>query len=201
MSATLEPLDRLTHQLSRLPGVGPKTAQRLAYFILELPKDDVVRMADSLVDARELIHSCSRCGHYAVDELCAFCSDPHRNSQILCVVRDPRDVFAIEKTHEFRGRYHVLHGVLSPMDGIGPDDIRFAELMQRIPEEDVQELVLATNPDVEGEATASYISSRAKEAFPSLRITRLAYGVPIGSDLEYVDELTLQRAFDGRREI
>lgn len=192
-------MDRLTQQLSRLPGVGPKTAQRLAYFILSLPQEDVQNMAQSMVDAKSAIHNCQRCGHYATEELCSICADPSRNSRILCVVRDPRDVFAMEKTHDFDGRYHVLHGVLSPMDGIGPDDIRIAELMRRIPAEQVQEVVLATNPDVEGEATASYIAARLREF--GIQISRLAHGVPIGSDLEYVDELTLQRAFDGRRQI
>ena len=199
MNSSLPPLDRLAQQLSRLPGVGSKTAQRLAYFILSLPREDVENMADSMIEAKELIHYCSLCGHYAVDDLCPICADPTRNQHLLCVVRDPRDVFAIEKAHDYQGRYHVLHGVLSPMEGIGLDDIRIAELFQRVATESIEEVVLATNPDVEGEATANYIAGKLKRM--GVLVSRLAHGIPIGSDLEYVDEVTLQRAFHGRREL
>lgn len=198
-SRPLEPLERLALAFSRLPGIGSKTAHRLAYHVLDWNPEDVQSFADALVDAKEKIHFCSQCGHYTTEYLCGICEDPQRSSEILCVVRDPRDVIAMEKNHHYKGRYHVLHGVLSPMDGIGVDDIRIAELLSRIEKEGVSEIVLATNPDVEGEATASYLA-RALESYPVL-VTRIAHGIPIGGNLEYTDELTLQRAFDGRREM
>lgn len=197
MGKGIEPIENLAHQLSRLPGIGRKTAHRLAYHILSMSADEVAQMADAMTDAKKLVRFCGVCGHYAVEDLCAICADPQRTSDTLCVVRDPRDVLALERTNDYRGRYHVLHGVLSPMDGVGPDDIRIKELLARLPREGVKELILATNPDVEGEATASYIARLVKAE--GLAVTRIAHGIPIGGNLEYIDELTLQRALSGRR--
>lgn len=199
MAQSLEPIERLAQAFARLPGIGSKTAHRLAYHVLEWSPEEVAAFSNALTEAKTKIRFCDRCGHYTTEALCDICADPQRSSDILCVVRDPRDVLALEKTHHFRGRYHVLHGVLSPMDGVGVDDIRIAELFARIDQEGVQEIVLATNPDVEGEATASYLA-RQLESYPVL-VTRIAHGIPIGGNLEYIDELTLQRAFDGRRQM
>lgn len=199
MSAQMEPLERMAAELAKLPGIGRKSAQRLAYHLAAMPMDQVRALSDALYQGREAIRLCSQCGNYTAEELCQVCNDTKRREDVLCVVRDPRDVAAVERMHDYHGLYHVLHGVLSPMDGIGPRDIRIQELLDRLAEGKVQELILATNPDIEGEATASYIARLVKPM--GIRVTRIAHGVPVGSDLEYADEVTLSKAMEGRREM
>lgn len=194
---TIEPIVRLTTQLSRLPGIGQKTAQRLAYHILDIPASQAKELADAIVVAREKVHDCPVCGTYTDVSPCAICADPGRDEGLLCVVCDARDVTAMEKTREFRGKYHVLHGVLSPMDGVGPNDIRINELVERVKGGKVREVILATDPDVEGEATASYIARLLRPM--GVSCTRIAHGIPIGGNLEYTDEVTLAKALEGRR--
>lgn len=195
----IEPIGRLVNQLSKLPGVGQKTAQRLAYYIISLPEEQVRELATAIFNGKKQVHFCPICGNYTDKDPCALCSDTARDPSILCVVRDPRDVAAMERMRDYRGLYHVLHGVISPMDGVGPDDIRIRELLARLASGQVKEVVLATNPDIEGEATASYIARLIKPM--GIRVTRIAHGVPVGGDLEYTDEVTLSKAFEGRREI
>ncbi len=197
--AEIEAIAKLVNQLSRLPGVGRKTAQRLAYHIIALPEDQVRELAAAIYNGKKQIHFCPICGNYTDSDSCAICQDSSRRHDIVCVVRDPRDVNAMERMREYNGLYHVLHGVISPMDGVGPDDIRIRELMSRLSSGEIQEVVLATNPDVEGEATAAYISRLIKPM--GVKVTRIAHGVPIGGELEYTDEVTLLRAFQGRTEI
>ena len=197
--AQLEPIAKMVAQLSRLPGVGTKSAQRLAYHIISMPLEDVRELATAIYSGRKSIRYCSVCGNYSTDELCDICRDERRHNGQICVVRDPRDVAAIERMRDFQGLYHVLHGALSPMDGVGPEDIRIKELMARLNDPDVKEVILATNPDIEGEATASYLARLIKPM--GIRVTRIAHGVPVGSDLEYADEITLSKAMEGRREI
>ena len=197
--AEIEAIARLVNQLSKLPGVGRKTAQRLAYHILSLPEEQVRELASAIFNGKKQIHLCPVCGNYTDTDPCPICSDSDRRRDIVCVVRDPRDVNAMERMREYNGMYHVLHGVISPMDGIGPDDIRIRELMTRLSSGEIQEVVLATNPDVEGEATAAYISRLIKPM--GVKVTRIAHGVPIGGELEYTDEVTLLRAFQGRQEL
>ena len=192
-------IDNLTARLNRLPGIGIKTAQRLAYHILDLDPDEVRGLAEALTDAKSRVHYCPVCGNYTEDELCSVCSDPKRDRSLICVVRDARDVSFMERMREFRGCYHVLGGTLSPMDGVGPDDIRIAELISRVKEGEVKEVILATNPDVEGEATASFIAGKLKPM--GVKTTRIAHGIPIGGNLEYVDEMTLFKAMENRREV
>lgn len=196
---TIEPIEKLATQLSRLPGIGRKSAQRLAYFILEIPEDQAKELASSILAAREKVHNCPICGNYTDKLPCDICSDNKRDSATLCVVCDPKDVNAMEKTREYNGKYHVLHGVLSPMDGIGPNDIHINDLVERIKQGGIEEVILATNPDVEGEATASYIAKLLQPY--NVQCTRIARGVPIGGNLEYTDEVTLARALAGRRSI
>ena len=196
---SIEAINALTMQLARLPGIGAKSAQRLAYHILDRPEGNARELAAAITRARDTVRYCPICGNYTDVEPCAICADAARKSDVLCVVRDARDVFAMEKLREFRGKYHVLHGTISPMDGIGPDDIRIKELLQRVEQEGVNEVILATNPDVEGEATASYIARLLKPK--GVRVTRIAHGIPIGGNLEYVDEMTLLKAVEGRREM
>ena len=196
---SIEALNALTMQLARLPGIGAKSAQRLEYHILDMPEGNARELAAAITRARDTVRYCPICGNYTDVEPCAICADAARKSDVLCVVRDARDVFAMEKLREFRGKYHVLHGTISPMDGIGPDDIRIKELLQRVEQEGVNEVILATNPDVEGEATASYIARLLKPK--GVRVTRIAHGIPIGGNLEYVDEMTLLKAVEGRREM
>ncbi len=196
---SIEAINALTMQLARLPGIGAKSAQRLAYHILDMPEGNARELAAAITRARDAVRYCPICGNYTDVEPCAICADAARKSDVLCVVRDARDVFAMEKLREFRGKYHVLHGTISPMDGIGPDDIRIKELLQRVEQEGVNEVILATNPDVEGEATASYIARLLKPK--GVRVTRIAHGIPIGGNLEYVDEMTLLKAVEGRREM
>jgi len=186
-------------QLSKLPSIGQKSAQRLAYHIIGMPLDDVRELAAAIYQGRKAIRYCSICGNYATEEHCEICTDTGRNNGQLCVVRDPRDVAAIERMRDFQGSYHVLHGTLSPMEGIGPDDIRVKELLTRLADGKITEVILATNPDIEGEATASYIARLVKPM--GVLVTRIAHGVPVGSDLEYADEITLAKAMEGRRQM
>lgn len=196
---SIEAINALTTQLARLPGIGAKSAQRLAYHILDMPEGNARELAAAITRARDTVRYCPICGNYTDVEPCAICADAARKGDVLCVVRDARDVFAMEKLREFRGKYHVLHGTISPMDGVGPDDIRIKELLERVESEGVKEVILATNPDVEGEATASYIARLLKPK--GVRVTRIAHGIPIGGNLEYVDEITLLKAVEGRREM
>ncbi|MEN6471327.1 MAG: recombination mediator RecR [Clostridiaceae bacterium] len=195
----LEPLLVLTAQLARLPGIGAKSAQRLAYHILDMPELNARELAAAIVRAREEIGFCPVCGAYTDVSPCALCADETRHNGVLCVVRDARDVQSMEKMREYRGLYHVLGGTISPMDGVGPDDIRIKELLERVDAGGVNEVILATDPDVEGEATAVYLSKLLKQR--GVRATRIAHGIPIGGSLEYVDEMTLSKAFEGRRDM
>lgn len=199
MNYNIVPLTELINQFSRLPGIGKKTAQRLAYSILEQPPERARQFADALINAREKIHFCATCQSLTDLEVCQICADDRRDKSVICVVEDPRDVMAFERTREYRGVYHVLHGVISPLDNIGPDKLRIKELMARLSDGTVKEIIMATNPTVEGEATASYISRLVKPM--GIKVTRLAYGIPVGGDLEYADEYTLARALEGRNEI
>ena len=199
MSSTVEPIARMAAQLARLPGIGQKSAQRLAYHIAGMPEQDVHDLAAAIWQGRKAVHYCAICGNYTQSEVCDICQDEKRENGQICVVRDPRDVAAMERMRDYHGRYHVLLGTLSPMNGIGPDDIRIKELLQRLGSERVEEVILATNPDIEGEATATYIARLIKPM--GVKVTRIAHGVPVGSDLEYADEITLSKAMEGRREI
>ena len=197
--AEVEAIARLANQLSKLPGVGRKTAQRLAYHIVGMSEAQVRELAVAFDESNKKVHLCPVCGNYTDGEKCSICTDSARRRDIVCVVRDPRDVNAFERMRDYNGLFHVMHGVISPMDGIGPDDIRIRELMSRLAEGEIKEVVLATNPDVEGEATAAYISRLVKPM--GVKVTRIAHGVPVGGELEYPDEVTLSRAFQGRREL
>ncbi len=199
MNYNIVPLTELVNQFARLPGIGKKTAQRLAYSILEQPPERAEQFAKALVEAREKIHFCKVCQSLTDLEVCSICNDDRRDHSVICVVEDPRDIMAFERTREFSGVYHVLHGVLSPLDNIGPDKLRIKELMARLSDGTVKEIIMATNPTVDGEATASYISRLVKPM--NIKVTRLAYGIPVGGDLEYADEYTLARALEGRNEI
>lgn len=192
-------LGRLIEELGRLPGVGPKTAQRLAFHVLRQERTVVDALAQALLEAKDRVRYCERCFSFSETELCGLCRDPRRQTATLCVVAEPKDVWALERTREFAGLYHVLHGTLSPMDGIGPERLRIAELLKRLEGGTVREVILATNPDVEGEATALYLLDLLKPL--GIRITRLASGLPAGGDLDYADEVTLSRALGGRRDL
>ncbi|ENH98476.1 recombination protein RecR [Gracilibacillus halophilus YIM-C55.5] len=194
-----EPISRLIDSFTKLPGIGPKTAVRLAFFVLNMEEDDVLDFAKSLANAKRELTHCSNCGHITDQDPCAICQDEVRDSSVICVVQDPKDVIAMEKMKEFNGRYHVLHGAISPMDGIGPEDINVPALINRLKEEEVEELILATNPNIEGEATAMYISKLVRPS--GIRTTRIAHGLPMGGDLEYADEVTLSKALEGRRDV
>jgi recombination protein RecR len=187
----------LIDELGRLPGVGPKSAQRIAFHLLQADAADVKRLVDALNEVKEKVRFCATCGNVAEGELCRICADPRRDPTAICVVEEPKDVVAIERTREFRGRYHVLGGAISPIEGVGPDDLRIKELMTRLADSDVQEVIIATDPNLEGEATASYLARFLSKM--GLKVTRLASGLPVGGDLEYADEVTLGRAFEGRR--
>ena len=193
------PVQSLIDELGRLPGVGPKSAQRIAFYLLKLPDEDAFRLARSITEAKEKVSFCRRCFNVCEGEECAICLDSRRDSTVVCVVEEPRDVVAVEKTGEFRGRYHVLQGAISPLEGIGPDQIRVRELLTRLGAEEIAEVILCTNPNIEGEATAMYLARLLKPL--GLRVTRIASGLPVGGDLEYADELTLGRALEGRREL
>ena len=190
-------LAKLIEQFERMPGIGHKTAQRLAFYVLGLSKQQAEEFSATILSAHEKIKQCTRCCNLAEDELCPICKNSSRDQSVICVVEDPRDVFAFERTHEFEGTYHVLHGVISPMNGVGPEDITIKELLSRMGDGVVQEVIMATNPTVEGEATAMYISRLLKPM--GITVSRLAYGVPVGADLEYADEVTLTKALEGRR--
>jgi recombination protein RecR len=187
----------LIDELGRLPGVGPKSAQRIAFHLLQADAADVKRLVDALNEVKEKVRFCATCGNVAEGELCRICADPRRDPTAICVVEEPKDVVAIERTREFRGRYHVLGGAISPIEGVGPDDLRIKELMTMLADSDVQEVIIATDPNLEGEATASYLARFLSKM--GLKVTRLASGLPVGGDLEYADEVTLGRAFEGRR--
>jgi len=187
----------LIDELGRLPGVGPKSAQRIAFHILQADPVDVRRLVDVLREVKERVRFCNICGNVAEEDQCRICRDGRRDHTVICVVEESKDVVAIEKTREFRGRYHVLGGAISPIEGIGPDNLRIKELMMRLADSDVTEIILATDPNLEGEATATYLARMLKPL--GLRVTRLASGLPVGGDLEYADEVTLGRAFEGRR--
>ncbi|MDD2502774.1 MAG: recombination mediator RecR [Clostridia bacterium] len=199
MNYYIEPIARLINELSRLPGIGGKTVQRLAFHIIDMPKDRVMDLTQAISKAREDIHNCSICCNLTDQNPCAICSSHSRDHSQICVVKDPRDAVAMEKMRDYKGVYHILHGSISPMEGIGPDDIRIKELLHRISDGEVKEVILATNSDVEGEATAVYISRLLKPM--GIRVTRIAHGIPVGGDLEYTDEVTLSKAFEGRREM
>jgi recombination protein RecR len=190
-------VQELIDELGRLPGIGPKSAQRIAFHILQTQSFDTTRLAQILMDVRDKVKFCDICGNVSEQDTCAICRDPRRNQAIICVVEEAKDVAAIERTREFRGLYHVLGGALSPIDGIGPNELRFTQLVQRLADSTVTEVIIATDPNLEGEATATYLSRLLVQ--PGLRVTRLASGLPVGGDLEYADEVTLGRAFEGRR--
>ena len=196
-------VQKLIDELSKLPGVGPKTAQRLTFHLLKLPPEDVLPLAQALIDVKETVRFCSRCFNLTEQELCSICLDAGRDQTTICVVEEPGDVISVERTHEYRGLYHVLGGALSPLDGIGPEDLHLAELFDRVGAGDVHEVIVATNPNMAGEATALYIAEelRPLTSAGTLRVTRPAAGLPMGGDLEYADEVTLGRAFTGRREL
>ena len=192
------PVQDLIDELGRLPGIGPKSAQRIAFHLLKLPKGDAQQLATAIVEVKDRIGFCEKCCNISEGDLCSLCADPQRQTGSLCVVEEPKDVIALERAG-FRGRYHVLQGALNPMEGIGPEQLRIRELMSRIPDEEVKELILCTNPNIEGEATAMYLSRQLQPL--GIKVTRIASGLPVGGDLEYADELTLGRALEGRREL
>ena len=193
------PVQALIDELGRLPGIGPKSAQRIAFHLLKLPKDDATRLANAIVEVKDRVSFCTRCFNVAEGDECGICLDTRRDPTMLCVVEEPRDIVAVERTGEFSGRYHVLQGSISPIEGIGPDQLRVKELIGRLEPEGVQEVIICTDPDIEGEATAMYLSRLLKPL--GLRVTRIASGLPAGGELEYADELTLGRALEGRREV
>jgi recombination protein RecR len=192
-------LKKLVDVLCRFPGIGQKTAQRLAFFLLSCSREDVVAIARAMVEAKDKLTFCTVCGSLAEGDQCTYCSDASRDQALLCVVQEPRDVLVLERTGQFTGLYHVLHGVLSPLDGIGPEELKLDQLVRRIGEKGIGEVIIATNPNVEGDATAGYLARLLKPL--SIRVTRIAFGLPVGGDIEYADDLTLSRALDGRREI
>lgn len=193
------PVENLIEQFQKLPGVGRKTAQRLAFFMLSLPDEEAEGFANAILSAKKTVKFCSVCQNLTDTEICSICSDDARDKSVVCVVSDPKDVAAIEKTREYNGLYHILHGCISPMNGVGPDDVRIKELCERVSKGEIREVILATNPDTEGEATAMYIARLLKPF--GVVSTRLAYGIPVGGHLEYADEMTLTRALEGRREM
>lgn len=199
MNYYAKPLNRLINELSKLPGIGGKTAQRLAFHILSMDSRDALSLSDAIKDARENMRYCSVCGNLTDRDPCQICSDDKRDKSVICVVESPKDVVAMEKIKEYHGYYHVLHGAISPMDGIGPDDINLKSLIARLQDEAVKELIIATNPTIEGEATAMYIARLIKPS--GIKVSRIAHGIPVGGDLEYADEVTLLKAVEGRREL
>lgn len=193
------PIAKLIEALSKLPGVGSKTAQRLTFYLLNMPEKEVEDLAKAIVYAKRSVKYCTVCCNITDSEKCEICSNPNRDHSVICVIEDPKDVAALERTREFKGLYHVLHGAISPMDGVGPDDIKIRELLARLKDEEIKEIIIATNPNIEGEATAMYISRLVKPL--DIKVTRIAHGVPVGGDIEYADEVTLMKALEGRREI
>ena len=199
MTVYAGPVQTLIDELGRLPGIGPKSAQRIAFHLLKLPAEDAARLAHAIEEAKARVTFCTRCFNVSEGSECAICGDSRRDTTIVCVVEEPRDIVAVEKTGEFKGRYHVLQGAISPIEGIGPEQLRVRELLTRLEPEGVTEVILATNPNIEGEATAMYLARLLKPL--GLRVTRIASGLPVGGDLEYADELTLGRALEGRRDV
>ena len=199
MAVYAGPVQDLIDELGRLPGVGPKSAQRIAFYLLKVSKDDALRLARASAEVKDKVRFCATCFNVSEGEQCGICADPRRESTVVCVVEEPRDLVAVEKTGEFKGRYHVLQGAISPIEGIGPEQLRIRELLDRIGAEGVEEVILCTNPNLEGEATALYLGRLLKPL--GLKVTRIASGLPVGGDLEYADELTLGRALEGRREV
>lgn len=195
----IKPLARLYEQFRKLPGVGSKTALRLAYHVLDMPREDVANLADALLKAKEQIHFCSNCFNLCDAEFCEICQDENRDKSLICVVEEPQDLMAMEKTQGFKGTYHVLHGVLSPLDGVGPEQLKIKELLKRLQSGVVKEIIVATNSDVEGEATATYLAQLIKPL--GVKVSRIAHGLPIGGDLEYADEITLYKALENRRDM
>ena len=194
-----KPLNKLINELSKLPGIGGKTAQRLAFHILSMDDRDALQLAEAITTAKTTMTYCSVCGNLTDTDPCAICADDSRDKSVICVVESPKYVVAMEKIREYRGYYHVLHGAISPMDGVGPDDINLKSLIMRLQNEDVEELIIATNPNIEGEATAMYIARLIKPS--GIKVSRIAHGIPVGGDLEYADEVTLLKAMEGRREL
>lgn len=194
-----QPISKLIDGFMKLPGIGPKTAGRLAFYVLTMKEEDVLDLAKALVNAKRQLSYCSICSHITDDDPCRICQDKTRDETVICVVQDPKDVIAMERTKEFYGLYHVLHGAISPMEGVGPEDINIPDLIKRLQDDKVQEVILATNPTIEGEATAMYISRLIKPS--GIKVTRIAHGLPVGGDLEYADEVTLTKALEGRREL
>lgn len=194
-----KPLSKLISEFSKLPGIGGKTAQRLAFHVLSLEDDEAFALADSIINAKKNMKYCSVCGNLTDEDPCKICSDKTRDNSVICVVESPKDVVAMEKIKEFHGLYHVLHGAISPMEGIGPEDINLKSLIIRLQENDVDEIILATNPNIEGEATAMYIARLVKPS--GIKVTRIAHGIPVGGDLEYTDEITLLKAVEGRKQL
>ncbi len=199
MARMIKPLNNVYEQLRRLPGIGSKTALRLAYHIIDLPESDVMRLAEALVTAKKNVHLCEECYNFADSTKCSVCTDQERDQSLICVVEQPQDVMAMERSNGYKGLYHVLHGALSPLDGIGPDDIRIKELVKRLQGSTVKEIIVATNSNVEGEATATYIAQILQPL--NVQVSRIAHGLPVGGDLEYADEITLARALENRRKL
>ncbi len=199
VSAYTPPVQALIDELGRLPGIGPKSAQRIAFHLLKVPADDANRLAHAIREAKDKVRFCERCFNVSESELCGYCTDDRRDSSIICVVEESRDIVSIEKTGEFRGRYHVLLGAMSPLEGVGPEQLKIRELLTRLGPEGVEEVIVCTNPNTEGEVTAMYLARTLKPL--GLKVTRIASGLPVGGDLEYADELTLGRALEGRRPI
>lgn len=199
MDYYVSPLQNLIDEFRKLPGIGTKTAQRLAYYVLNLPEEKAMRFSDAIVQAKKKICYCTICQNFSDSEVCSVCANPARDSGVICVVENPKDVVQMEKTNEFKGVYHILHGAISPMDNIGPEDIKIKELMTRVTGGEVREVIMATNPNLEGETTAMYISKLLKPF--GIKVTRIAHGVPVGGELEYADEVTLARALQGRVEL
>src|SRR5512136_2235195 len=199
MSDYAEPIERLIDEFRKLPGIGSKSAQRLAYSILRRPREDAERLSQAILEVKDRIRYCSRCNNFSDQDPCHYCSNASRSSETICVVEEPHDILAVEKTREYHGQYHVLHGVLSPINGVGPEDLMLKNLLERLREASVREIILATNPNVEGEATAIYLAKLLKPI--GVKISRIALGVPVGSDLEYADEVTMSKALEHRHEL
>ncbi|MDK2920018.1 MAG: recombination protein RecR [Candidatus Petromonas sp.] len=199
MANFVAPVAKLIEELSKLPGIGRKTAQRLAFHILNTREDEALNLAEAIIQAKRKIKYCSICANITDIDPCSICSSPKKDRSVICVVEDPRDVAAMERTREYNGLYHVLHGAISPMEGIGPEDIKIKELLARLQDDEIKEIILATNPNIEGEATSMYISKLVKPM--GIKVTRIAHGIPVGGDLEYADEVTLSKALEGRREL
>lgn len=199
MAVYAGPVQELIDELGRLPGIGPKSAQRIAFYLLKVSKEDALRLSRSITSVKEKVRWCTRCFNISEGETCDLCADARRESTVVCVVEEPRDLVAVEKTGEFKGRYHVLQGAISPIEGVGPEQLRVKELLARIEVEGIEEIILCTNPNLEGEATALYLARLLKPL--GLKVTRIASGLPVGGDLEYADELTLGRALEGRRDV